>query len=90
MNNIINQLLKIPNKNKHDDKIDSLMNSKFFRDANTEERTSVDNYIKSISKTVIPLYKEEIDSVLELRDDNKYVTFKDGYKITVEKYVEEN
>ena len=66
------------------------MNSKLFRDANIEERTSADNYIKSISKTVIPLYKEEIDSVLELRDDNKYVTFKDGYKITVEKYVEEN
>ena len=66
------------------------MNSKLFRDANIEERTSVDNYIKSISKTVIPLYKEEIDSVLELRNDDKYVTFKDGYKITVEKYVEEN
>lgn len=62
---------------------DNHVTAKIFREAITEERTSVNNYIKSISHELITLDVEEIENVLNIRDDGKYCKFTDKYLITV-------
>ena len=54
-----------------------------FREATAEERTSVNNYIKSISHKLIKLDVEEIENVLNIREEGKYCKFTDKYLITV-------
>ena len=54
-----------------------------FRESTVEERTSVNNYIKSISHELITLDVEEIENVLNIREDGKYCKFTDKYLITV-------
>ena len=54
-----------------------------FIEATVEERTSVNNYIKSISHELITLDVEEIENVLNIREDGKYCRFTDKYLITV-------
>lgn len=54
-----------------------------FREATAEERTSVNNYVKSISHELITLDTEEIENVLNIRDDGRYCKFTDKYLITV-------
>lgn len=51
---------------------DNPVTARIFRDATAEERTSVNNYIKSISHELITLDAEEIENVLNIRDDCKY------------------
>lgn len=62
---------------------DNPVTAEIFREATTEERTSVDNYIKSISHETITLDVKEIENVLNIRDDGKYCKFIDKYLITV-------
>lgn len=64
---------------------DNPMSSMVFREATVEERTSVDNYVKSISHELITLDTEEIEKVLNVRDDGKYCKFTDKYIITVKR-----
>ena len=54
-----------------------------FRDATKAERDSVNNYVKSISHELITLDTQEIENVLNIRDDGKYCKFTDKYLITV-------
>lgn len=54
-----------------------------FREATLEERTSVNNYVKSISHELITLDADEIEKILSIRDDGKYCKFTDKYLITV-------
>ena len=62
---------------------DNPTTAKIFREATTEERTSVNNYIESISHELITLDVEEIENVINIRDDGKYCKFTDKYLITV-------
>lgn len=62
---------------------DNPATASIFREATEEERASTDNYIKSISHELITLDVEEIENVLNIRDDGKYCKYTDKYLITV-------
>lgn len=67
------------------DDADEYICNHVMRNATKEENEIVNKYIDSISHTIIPLNIDEIEAVINIREDKVYCTFVDGYKIMVTK-----